>query len=57
MDPRLLSLKDAATYLGLTPWQVRRLVWSHAIPSLRVNGKIYLDRRDLDEFPDRAKRR
>lgn len=59
---RLLSIKDAAAYLGLTVHQVRGLVWSGALPAVRLpwsgrGYKIYLDRKDLEALPDRLKHR
>lgn len=55
--PRLLAVRDAAVYLGLTPWQVRGLVWAGTLPSVRIGRRLYLDRRDLDALPDRLKHR
>lgn len=50
--PRLLTLKKAADYLGLTVWALRERVWSGDIPVVRFpNGrKQYIDRQDLEHF-------
>ena len=59
--PRLLTLKQASAYLGLSLWAMRERVWAGKIPycqfeSLDKSGKlvrgrkIYLDRTDLDKF-------
>jgi len=50
--PRLLTLREAAGYLGLTVWAMRERVWAGQIPVVRFPGgrKIYLDRRDLEIF-------
>ena len=32
MRPRLLPLKDAAEYLGLTVWAMRERIWAGQIP-------------------------
>jgi len=54
--PRLLSVKQAVEYSGLTPWAVRQLVWTGKIPFLRVGEKkIYLELSDLDSWIDRNK--
>lgn len=62
---RVLSLKDAAVYLGVSYWTVRDLVLGGHIPTVRIpvpgshDGRslrrILVDRRDLDAFIDRNK--
>jgi excisionase family DNA binding protein len=55
--PRLLPLKKAADYLGLTVWAIRERVWSGALPVVRFQGgrKMYIDRLDLDSFIEQNK--
>jgi excisionase family DNA binding protein len=57
VTPRLLPLKQAAQYLGLTVWAIRERIWAGALPVVRFDGgrKMYLDVRDLDSFIDRHK--
>ncbi len=57
MTPRLLPLKDAARWLGLTLWAMRERVWAGDIPVVRFHGgrKIYIDTLDLERFIDRHK--
>ncbi len=62
IEPRLLSLEDAARYLGVSPWTVRELEWSGVLPRIRIplgNGKelrkLLFDREDLDRLIDRWK--
>ena len=62
IEPRLLSLEDAARYLGVSPWTVRELEWSGVLPRVRIpfgNGKelrkLLFDREDLDRLIDRWK--
>ena len=52
MSPRLLTLKDAAQWLGLTVWGMRERIWAGDIPVVRFPGgrKMYLDTRDLERF-------
>jgi hypothetical protein len=52
MSPRLLSLKDAASWLGLTLWAMRERVWAGDIPVVRFDGgrKMYIDKLDLEQF-------
>jgi len=49
---RLLTLREASRFLGLTVWALRERVWAGAIPYLQFPGgrKIYLDREDLEKF-------
>ena len=58
VTPRLLPLKAAAEYLGLTVWALRERIWAGALPVVQFPGgrKQYLDVRDLDEFIDQHKR-
>jgi excisionase family DNA binding protein len=50
--PRLLPLKQAAEYLGLTTWAIRERIWAGQIPVVRFPGgrKMYVDRNDIDRF-------
>jgi hypothetical protein len=62
---RLLDLKSAGAYLGVSYWTMRDLVFGGAIPSVkipcprardgRVIRRILVDRRDLDTFIDNNK--
>lgn len=49
VESRLLSSDDAAVYLGLgSRWATYRVIAQHAIPVVRLAGKLLLDRQDLD---------
>jgi excisionase family DNA binding protein len=56
--PRLLTLKQASEYLGLTVWAIRERIWAGQLPVLQFPGgkKQYLDRSDLESFIERNKR-
>jgi len=55
--PRLLCLRDAAGYLGLSTWAMREAIWKGLIPFVQFKGrKIWLDVRDLEAFISRHKR-
>jgi hypothetical protein len=58
ITPRLLPLKAAAAYLGLTVWALRERIWAGALPVVQFPGgrKQYLDVRDLDSFIESHKR-
>ena len=55
--PRLLTLKAASEYLGLTVWSLRTRIWDGEIPVVRFRGsrKIFVDREDLEKFIQRNK--
>ncbi len=52
MLPRLLPLKDAASYLGLTVWGIRERIWSGQLPVVTFPGgrKQYIDTEDIEKF-------
>jgi hypothetical protein len=51
-SPRLLTLKRAAAFLGLTVWAIRERIWAGHIPVIQYPGgrKQYVDTRDLESF-------
>lgn len=55
--PRLLPLKQAAEWLGLSEWAMRERVWRGEIPVVRFPGgrKQFIDVRDLERFIDQNK--
>jgi hypothetical protein len=57
--PRLLTLKQAAEFLGLTVWAIRERVWAGQLPVITFPGgkKQYLDRNDLEGFIQANKKR
>ena len=57
VSPRLLTLKDAAQWLGLTVWAMRERIWNGHIPYVRFDGgrKIYVDVSDLESFIEKYK--
>jgi hypothetical protein len=57
-NPRLLPLKDAAAWLGLTTWAMRERIWAGQIPVVQFPGgrKQYIDRQDLESFIFQNKR-
>ena len=57
-SPRLLPLKDAAQWLGLTVWAMRERIWAGQIPVVQFPGgrKQYIDVQDLEMFIQGNKR-
>jgi predicted site-specific integrase-resolvase len=56
--PRLLPLKEAAKWLGLTVWAMRERIWAGQIPVVQFPGgrKQYIDVKDLEAFIQNNKR-
>jgi hypothetical protein len=57
MTQRLMTLKQAAQWLGLTTWAMRERIWAGQIPVVRFPGgrKMYVDTKDLDSFIQKNK--
>jgi hypothetical protein len=57
-SPRLMPLKKAADYLGLTVWALRERIWAGHIPVVQFPGgrKQYVDVRDIEGFIDTHKK-
>ena len=54
-EPRLLGVREAATYLGSTVWAIRTLVWEEQVPHIKIGKRLLIDRADLDKFVDQHK--
>jgi len=54
---RLLRLKEAARYVSLSPWKLRKLVQDGQLPIVKYgeNAPWLLDLRDLDGWVERNK--
>jgi excisionase family DNA binding protein len=55
VEPRMLTVKAAAMYLGATIWFVRELAWSRSVPHLVFGKRIVFDRHDLDRYIEQQK--
>ena len=53
LQQRLMEVKDAARYLGMTEDALRHKAGVD-IPSVRIDGKLRFDRRELDRYIDRT---
>jgi hypothetical protein len=54
---RLLDVDAAAKYLSRTPQAVRHLVSTGKIPAVKIDGRVQLDRKDLDAVIENSKER
>ena len=56
VTPRLLTLDQAATYLGLTKDALKAKVHMGRIPTVDLYKKLRFDRQDLDRIIEQSKR-
>ena len=52
---RLYTLPEAAEYLGRSIWSIRRLIWSGALPAVRLGGRTHVDVHDMEAVIDQNK--
>ena len=53
----LVRVREAAEYLGSSPWKIRQPIADRRIPFVQDgDGPFWLDIRDLDSFIERNKR-
>jgi excisionase family DNA binding protein len=53
--PRLLTVDQAASYLGRTKASVQHLVSAGRLPIVRADRRVFLDVRDLDAWIEQNK--
>ncbi len=49
---RLMSVDEAAAYIGLKPATVRNWLWRRSIPSYRIKRSVRIKQSDLDRIID-----
>lgn len=54
--PRVLDTRSAAAYLGRTPQAVREMARTGKLVQVRIDGRVFFDREDLDRMIDASKR-
>jgi len=52
LDRRLLSVREAAQYLGRSEIAVREMTWNGKLPHIRADRRVLFDIRDLDRWID-----
>ncbi len=50
VSPRLLDLRQAALFLGLSYWTVRSMTQRGELPFVRARRSIRIDLRDLEDW-------
>ena len=54
---RLYAIKEAAVYMGFSPWTVRDMIWAGEIPYIKRGAKYFLDIADIDRWIEKSKTR
>jgi excisionase family DNA binding protein len=55
VQPALLTVKDAAVYLGRSEQAIQHLIFEKQLPVVRFGRRVHLDRKDLDAFIEKNK--
>jgi excisionase family DNA binding protein len=55
VQPRLLTVNQAASYLGRTKAATQHMVASGSLPVVRHDRRVFLDRLNLDRWIESAK--
>ena len=56
-EKRLISVEDAARYLGVQKSTTYSWAWRRKIPSVKMGRRLLFDREDLDQMIEAGKRR
>jgi excisionase family DNA binding protein len=51
--PRLLTIKQAAVYLGSAVWAVRQAIWAKELRACKIGCRFVIPREELDAYIDR----
>jgi excisionase family DNA binding protein len=55
LRPRLLTVAQAATYMGRTEEAMQHMVANGKIPTVRVDRRVFIDVRDLERLIENSK--
>jgi excisionase family DNA binding protein len=55
--PRLLTVEQAAVYIGRTKDAIQHMIASCKLPTVRSDRRVFIDMRDLDAWIEDNKRR
>ena len=53
---RLFTVKEACTYLGISRMSLYRMMERKEISPVKIGNRTLFDKRDLDEFIEKAKK-
>lgn len=54
-ERRLLTVDEAAVYVGRTPKALRHMIATGSVPVIREGSRVHLDRADLDQWIEMRK--
>ena len=54
-ESRLLTVNEAAAYIGRSPKALRHMIASGSIPAVREGSRVHLDRADLASWVEMRK--
>ena len=55
--PRLLTVEQAAVYIGRTKEAIQHMIANCKLPTVRSDRRVFIDLRDLDTWIEENKRR
>jgi len=55
VKPRLLTVEQAAAYLGRTEEAMQHMIASSKIPTVRIDRRVFIDVRDLERLIEEHK--
>ncbi len=55
-EKRLISVEDAARYLGVKKSTIYSWAWRRKIPSVKIGRRLLFDQEDLDRMIEAGKR-
>jgi len=55
VQPVLLTVKQAALYLGRSEASIQHLIFNRELPVVRVGRRVHLHRKDLDNWIEKNK--
>jgi excisionase family DNA binding protein len=55
VQPRLLSVEQAAVYLGRTKPAIQHMIADGTLHTVRADRRVFLDKNDLDQWIERNK--
>lgn len=56
-SPRLMSLNEAADYLGVSYWHIRDLIDKGKLSKVQLGRRVLVDIRDADNLIEESKER
>lgn len=52
---RLMNVAECAIYLGRSEGAVRSLTWKGRLPVVKIDGRVQIDKKDLDDLIEKSK--